>query len=142
MQVAFIGGGNMADAIITGLVSSRVLEPTEIIVSDTSLDRLRYLTEKHHVGTTQSNTEAIANCEIVFVAVKPQVVPQLLIELKGSLDPRQSIASIAAGVTIATYSEGLSHDRIIRIMPNTPALIGQSMSVWTATASVPESIIA
>lgn len=142
MQVAFIGGGNMADAIITGLVSSRVLEPTEIIVSDTSLDRLRYLTEKHHVGTTQSNTEAIANCEIVFVAVKPQVVPQLLIELKGSLDPRQSIASIAAGVTIATYSEGLSHDRIIRIMPNTPALIGQSMSVWTATESVPESIIA
>ena len=141
MQVAFIGGGNMADAIITGLTDSQVLHPKDVIVSDTSQDRLTYLADKHKVRTTLNNTEAVANCELVFVAVKPQVIPQLFTELKGSLDPHQTIASIAAGVTIATYREGLSHDQIIRIMPNTPALIGQSMSVWTSTESVPESII-
>ena len=141
MQVAFIGGGNMADAILTGLTDSRVLTSDEVIVSDPSTDRLGYLSRKHHVRTTPSNTEAIAGCDIIFVAVKPQIVPQLCIDLKGIIDSQQTIASIVAGVTMATYTSGLSHDRIIRIMPNTPALIGKSMSVWASTETVPEAIM-
>ena len=141
MRVAFIGGGNMTDAILTGLTKSKILNPDDVTVSDTSEDRLQFISQKHKVQTTPHNTEAIVGCDVVFVAVKPQIVPQLCTELKGVLQSEQTIASIAAGVTMAAYTAGLSHNRIIRIMPNTPALVGRSMSVWTSTETVPEGII-
>jgi pyrroline-5-carboxylate reductase len=141
VRVAFLGGGNMTDAILTGLVDSKILTSSDVIVSDTSEDRLEYLSTKHHVKTTPRNTEAVMGSDVIFVAVKPQVIPELFLELKGILAPQQTIASIAAGVTIATYTEGFSHDRIIRIMPNTPALVGKSMSIWTATEKVPQVIM-
>jgi pyrroline-5-carboxylate reductase len=141
VRIAFIGGGNMADAILTGLTKSQILNPVDVTVSDASEDRLQFISQKHKVKTTTHNTEAIVGCDVIFVAVKPQIVPHLCAELKGVLQPEQTIASIAAGVTIASYTAGLSHNKIIRIMPNTPALVGQSMSVWTSTEAVPEGVI-
>ena len=79
MQVAFIGGGNMADAILTGLTDSRVLTPDDVIVSDPSTDQLEYLSRKHQVRTTPSNTEAISGCDIIFVAVKPHFVAKVFL---------------------------------------------------------------
>jgi pyrroline-5-carboxylate reductase len=136
MKIAFIGGGNMAEAILSSVLSKEIAKTDEIIVSDIAETRRTYLEQRYHIKTTASNTEAIKNREIVVLAVKPQVLGDVMAGLKGQIKADQLLISIIAGKSISTISNGLGHQSIVRSMPNTPAQIGEGMTVWTATAAV------
>jgi len=119
-NIGFIGGGNMAQALIGGLIS-RGLPPTRITVSD-PVERVRSLLAEKEVNVTDDNRAAIKNADIVVFAVKPQVLAEVLKPLQGLLDGKLVI-SIVAGAEIATLSALLRTDRLVRVMPNTPALV-------------------
>ena len=136
MHIAFIGGGNMGEAIMAALLHKRITSPAEITVSDVSPTRLDYLYEKYGVNTTANNVPGIAGADVVVLAVKPQILPAVLAEMSGALQTNQLLLSIVAGARIAKIRNGLKHKKIIRSMPNTPAQIGEGITVWTATEEV------
>ena len=119
-NISFIGGGNMAQALIGGLIA-RGLPPTRITVSD-PVEQVRDLLKEKDVHVTEYNLAAIAQADIVVFAVKPQVLAQVLRPLYGQFDDKLVI-SIVAGAEIATISELLGTERVVRVMPNTPALV-------------------
>lgn len=119
-NICFIGGGNMAQALIGGLIS-RGLPPTRITVSD-PVEQIRQLLQEKEVHVTQDNVAAIQNADVVVLAVKPQVLATVLRPLKGLLSDKL-IISIIAGAEIQTISNLIDSNRIVRVMPNTPALV-------------------
>ncbi|MFW2046919.1 pyrroline-5-carboxylate reductase [Acinetobacter variabilis] len=119
-NISFIGGGNMAQALIGGLISQG-LPATRITVSD-PVEKVRLLLAEKAVNVTDDNIAAIKDADIVLFAVKPQVLAGVLKPLQGLLDGKLVI-SIVAGAEIATLSALLGTDRIVRVMPNTPALV-------------------
>jgi pyrroline-5-carboxylate reductase len=136
MKISFIGGGNMGEAMLSAILDKALSKPQDISVSDISETRRQYLKQKYGVSITSDNKKAVDGAEVVVLAVKPQNLAEVMSELTGQLKPAQLVLSIVAGATIQTLSSGLSHRRIVRVMPNTPAQIGEGMSVWTATAEV------
>ena len=119
-NISFIGGGNMAQALIGGLIA-RGLAPTRITVSD-PVERVRELLAEKDVQVTTDNAAAILNADVVVFAVKPQVLAQVLKPLRG-LFAGKLVISIVAGAEIATMANLLDTQRIVRVMPNTPALV-------------------
>lgn len=119
-NITFIGGGNMAQALIGGLLS-RGLPATRITVSD-PFENIRQLLQEKDVHVTDDNIAAIKNADIVVFAVKPQVLGGVLKPLKGLLEDKLLI-SIVAGAEIKTISDLTSSERVVRVMPNTPALV-------------------
>ncbi len=109
-----------------------------ISVSDIDEARRQYLGQKYGVEVMSDNRLAVANSDIVVLAIKPQNLVEVMAELNGQLKSAQLVLSIIAGARINTLRLGLSHSRVVRVMPNTPAQIGEGMSVWTATAEVTE----
>ncbi|NQT31835.1 MAG: pyrroline-5-carboxylate reductase [Deltaproteobacteria bacterium] len=138
MKIAFIGGGNMGEAMLAAVLEDGLAKPEAIWVSDVSQARRRALVQKYGVAAMAGNREAISDKEIVVLAVKPQNLVEVMAELSGRLKPGQVALSIVAGARIETLSKGLKHGAIARAMPNTPAQIGEGMSVWTATPEVTE----
>lgn len=136
MKVAFIGGGVMAEAIIRGLLASRQAEAAEIVASDISPERRQHLEAAYHVATTPDNKVSLSRGEVVVLAVKPDVLGQVMAEIKGRLRSQQLVLSIIAGATLESLTLGLGHNAVVRAMPNTPAQVGQAMTVWTATPQV------
>ncbi len=136
MKIAFIGGGTMAEALIGGILNSKITEPQEITVGEVIPERRDYLNEKYGVQAVESNSSAVKLGELVVLAVKPQNLSEVFSEIHGKLKQGQALMSIVAGAKTKTLERGLGHSEIIRVMPNMPALIGFGMSVWTASASV------
>ena len=126
----------MGEAMLSALLDKGLSKSQDISVSDVSDTRREYLKQKYGVTITNDNRKAVEKAEVVVLAIKPQNLAEVMSELTGQLDPAQLVLSIIAGATIKTLSSGLSHKRIVRVMPNTPAQIGEGMSVWTATAEV------
>lgn len=141
-MIGFIGGGNMAEALIKGLT---IKGHRDIIFYDPSELRVRHMMNSYGVGFVGSNTEIIARADIIILAVKPQIIHQVLNEIKGKITPNKIIVSIAAGIRISYLNKLLSTDKIIRVMPNTPAMYLQGMSVISVsdgiTAEEAESVI-
>ena len=135
-SVSFIGGGVMAEAVIQGLMSKKLVSPREITVAEPRQKRREELRQKHGVNVTGKNREAAQSCRIIVLSVKPQDVGSVLAELKGLLRSEQMVMSIVAGARVRTISEGLGHNAIVRVMPNAPAQIGEGISVWSATPNV------
>jgi pyrroline-5-carboxylate reductase len=125
----------MGEAIIHSLLSKKLVTPTKITVSEPRQKRREEL-QKHGIIVTAENRAAAQNGSIIVFSVKPQDLTTVLAELKGLLKPGQLVLSIVAGARLVTISEGLSHNAIVRVMPNTPAQIGEGISVWTATPRV------
>ncbi|MFH1002803.1 MAG: pyrroline-5-carboxylate reductase [Chloroflexota bacterium] len=136
MKIALIGGGNMGEAMLSAIGDKGLAAAGDITVSDVSEPRRQYLSRTHGVKVTADNRQAVAAAEVVVLAVKPQHLAEVMAGLKGRLASGQLLLSIVAGARIDTLRAGLGHDRIVRVMPNTPAQIGEGMSVWTATAGV------
>jgi len=136
MKITFIGGGNMGEAMLAAVLEKELAAPADVSVSDISEERRDYLKERYDVTVTGDNKAAASGRDIVVLAVKPQNLAEVAEGLKGCLKATQLVVSIVAGVTIDTLSKGLGHNRIVRVMPNTPAQIGYGISVWTATAGV------
>jgi len=135
-RVAIVGGGLMAEAIIRGLIAKGIASPRAIAVGEPIPSRRDELSARHGVTVTPSNREAVEGAALVVLAIKPQHLGPALANLRGRLDPAQLVVSIVAGATIGTLADGLEHRVVARAMPNTPAQIGQGMSVWTATQEV------
>jgi pyrroline-5-carboxylate reductase len=133
-SISFIGGGVMAEAMIQGLLAKGLVSAEHVTASDPRKKRQDELHQLCGIQVTGDNVAAARAGEIVVLAVKPQVLGCVLHDLKGALDPRQMVMSIVAGARIDTMRETLCHEAIVRVMPNTPAQIGQGISVWTATA--------
>lgn len=133
-KIAFIGGGNMAQALIGGLLAQRI-SPNQITVAE-PVQALHAALTQLGVQVTSNNEQAIASADVVILAVKPQVMAQVLTPLCGQFK-NQLIISIAAGVTISTLSRLLGgYANIVRAMPNTPALIQAGATGLYAQAEV------
>ena len=128
-RIGFIGSGNMAEAIIKGIVQAGVIAPKNITSSDISADRTRRLSNSYGITTASDNIDLISHTDIVILAVKPQAVGSVLREIVEFVDGSKLIISIAAGVTLKHIETSLRPDsRVVRVMPNTPALIGEGIT--------------
>jgi pyrroline-5-carboxylate reductase len=137
--IAFIGVGVMGEAMIRGLLAQDVVPAQSIIACDPSSPRLDEVVERYGVRHTRNNAEAAAEADVVVLSIKPQSVGRVLPELRGRLSGDDLLVSILAGTSIRTLSEGTGHGAIVRAMPNTPARIGQGISVWTDTDAVTDA---
>ena len=135
-SIAFIGGGVMAEAMIQGLLNKKTITPDGITVSEPREKRRLEIAARYNIHATVDNCQAAKSGEIVVLSIKPQILARVLPELKGQMRPEQLVLSIIAGGRIGTIAEGTAHSAIVRAMPNTPAQIGEGVTVWTATTSV------
>lgn len=135
-QLGFVGAGIMAEAMLAGLLNEKLVAPEQIIVSHPREKRRSHLQERYGVLAVEQNLDAVRNSDLVLLTIKPQVLNPVLRQLEGQIDSSQVVLSILAGTTIKTLSRGLEHSAIVRVMPNTPAQVGQGMMVWTATKQV------
>lgn len=134
--IAFIGAGNMTQSIVGGMVQNGY-PANYITVSNPSIGKLERLQQQLGVTVTQHNSEAVANAEVVVLAVKPQLMAAVCAQLKAETANLNDklIISIAAGIRLAKYQDYLAAERIIRVMPNTPSLVGQGMTGLVAEAA-------
>jgi pyrroline-5-carboxylate reductase len=123
-RIGFLGCGNMGEALVKGLVEASVVSAGALMASDTRTDRLADLDRRYGIRVAKDNVELVRESDVVVLAVKPQIMTPVLKEIASSLSRRQLVISIAAGVATATIRTGLGKDvRLIRVMPNTPALV-------------------
>ncbi len=127
-MIGFIGGGNMAEALIKGMTSQGM---KEIFVSEPREERRRELEASYRVRTTASNREVVEGCDIIFLAIKPQNFDAVVGEIADSVTEEKTVVSIAAGIPLAYLEARLSTKQLIRVMPNTPALVQEGMSVMS-----------
>jgi pyrroline-5-carboxylate reductase len=137
--IAFIGSGTMGEAIIHALVGVGKVAPEQIVASDVLVKRGQDLHARHGVRVTTDNVAAAGEADIVVLSVKPQVLLSVMHELRDHIPGNALVFSIVAGMPIATISRGLDHAAVVRTMPNTPAQIGEGMTVWTAASAVTEA---
>ena len=136
-SVAFIGAGAMAEAMLAGMLARGVVQPEQITASHPRAGRRDELHARYGVTLVEENREAARGADLVVLTVKPQVVRGVLADLRDVLTPEQVVLSIAAGVPLTVIVNGLGgHGAAARAMPNTPAQIGEGVSVWATTASV------
>ena len=127
----------MAEALLGGVLSAELANPKEICVGEPLPQRRQYLSQKYGILTSQDNSDTIQGAELVILAIKPQDLPAVCQKLGGQLQAEQAALSIVAGAKMSTLCEGLGHPAVIRVMPNTPAQIGQGMSLWTCSLGLP-----
>lgn len=127
-KIGFIGGGKMASAILKGIINSSLFKNDEIIVSDKNQASLDMLKNDFGINITSSNSDVVKNSEIILFAVKPFVLRDVLEEIKTYISEKNTILSIAAGISISTIEEIIGKFPVVRIMPNTPALVNEGMS--------------
>lgn len=128
-NIGFIGCGNMGSAMVGGLIKSGFTSPNNIIVSTRTEESAKRLKDKYKVNVTTNNEEVVKNSDIVFLAVKPNMYAKVISELKTELLKEKLIITIAAGITLENMEKMVGDKaRIVRTMPNTPALVGEGMS--------------
>jgi pyrroline-5-carboxylate reductase len=134
-RVGFVGGGNMGEALIKGLLSASLVPSAMITATDVRADRCSQLTRQFGIGAHGDNVRCVRDADVVILAVKPQIMTEVLREIAPAVSPQHLLISIAAGVPTSAIRTGLGKDaRIIRVMPNTPALVLQGA---TAVAKGP-----
>ncbi len=137
MKIGFIGGGNMGGAILKGIIASGTADAADISVSDKNADALCALKTEYGVYTTDDNREVVRVSDVVFLCVKPQILYGVIDEIKDVTDGDTLIISIAAGQAIADIENAFGKKiRLIRVMPNTPALVGEGMAALSANGNV------
>lgn len=122
--VGFVGAGNMGEALIRGVVRSGLVPPGSVHASDVSAERLERMAREYGIRTTASNTEVVRAADVVILAVKPQIMASVCAEIAPAVTPAKLLVSVAAGTPTASIRAALGRDaRLIRVMPNTPALV-------------------
>ena len=135
-RIAFIGPGVMAEAMITGLIRQGIVPEESIVVSGPSAARVEELGERYAIQSATDNAAAVEGADVVVLAVKPQRLDQVMNDLRGSVKSSAFVLSIVAGATMEKIAIGLEHGSVVRSMPNTPAQIGEGITVWTAAEAV------
>lgn len=137
-RVAVIGCGTMGEAIVKGLRRDDSLPAARIVVSHPRAERRDELADRYGVRAEAGNAAAAADASVVVIAVKPQVMDEVLTDLAGAVASTAVVVTIVAGVRLAHVARLLGVARVVRAMPNTPGQIGRGITVWTATAAVGE----
>ncbi len=129
MKIGFIGGGNMGTAMLGGILRKEIYKKEEIIVSDLSPERLSYIKEKLGVETTSDNKEVAKAADIIVLSIKPQFYEEVLTEVRDAFTPEKIVVGIAPGKTLSWLEEKCAAPvKIFRLMPNTPAQVGEGMT--------------
>jgi pyrroline-5-carboxylate reductase len=138
-KIVFVGAGNMAEAMVSGMISANFCAPEKIVLTDIRPDRLAELEAEYGVtGTTGGS--AVRQAEIVVLAVKPQVMDDVLAAIAPELCPETLLISIAAGIPARRIEQALGgRRRVVRVMPNTPALVGLGASALAAGSYAEEA---
>lgn len=135
-KITFIGSGAMGEAMIASLLRGGLAEPQALRASDTRRERVDELAQKYGVRPFTDNNAAVSGADVVALSVKPQRLTEVLHGLKGAVPAQALVLSIVAGATIEKISKGLAHKAVVRSMPNTPAQIGEGITVWMPSAAV------
>ena len=131
-KIAIIGAGNIAEALVSGLLDGQVVQASQIFATDVMDERLRHFETRYGVRVGSNNVEAVKGATVVILCVKPQVLDQVLAELKFSGRTQPLVISVAAGIPIARIQAGLKwRASIIRVMPNTPSIVSVSYTHLT-----------
>jgi len=138
ITIAFIGPGAMAEAMLSGILKNKLTKADRILISGPIPERNEELHAKYGVQPFSNNREAAARADVVVLSVKPQRLEKVLEEMYGCINPEALVLSIVAGASIAKIARNLGHDVIVRAMPNTPAQIGEGITVWTCSKTVTE----
>lgn len=137
MKLGFIGCGNMAGAMMSGIIRNRIFKADEIIAADLSEAATARAKENLGINVASDNSEVVAKAETVVLSVKPQFYESVIKEISGAVAPGQLIITIAPGKTLAWLSETFGKPvKIVRTMPNTPAMVGEGM-----TAAAPNELV-
>lgn len=129
-QIGFIGGGNMAGALIRGLIAAGLYRADQIWASDVDAQKRAALRRRFQIGVSADNAAIVRGSKLIVLAVKPQIIDAVLADLRDAAGPTKIFLSIAAGVTTARLELQLgARARVLRAMPNTPALVGRGISV-------------
>ncbi len=126
----------MAEAIVHGVLAGQLASPGDIVIGEPVAERRAFLSSEFGVIPVADNLEAVAGADLAVLAVKPQDLGHVLGELRGSLKSGQAALSIVAGARMDTLSQGLNHNEVVRVMPNTPAQVGSGMTLWTCSDGV------
>ena len=140
--LGFIGAGNMAEAIIHGIIQNQVVLPDRILASDLSDERREHISRTFGMEAVKENRSLVDQSNVIFLAVKPQAVPQVLKDIGENMGPEKLLVSIVAGVPIKTLSTGLPKGpRIVRTMPNTPMTVMEgAMAIASDSPALPEDL--
>ncbi|MCH5211467.1 MAG: pyrroline-5-carboxylate reductase [Oscillospiraceae bacterium] len=140
MKIGFIGAGNMGGAIIGGIIGNGIAEPADIIVSDINKTKVNELLNQYHIKQGLSNEIVAAAVDILFLCVKPNAIYSVIDEIKGSVKTETIIVSIVAGQAIAKLEAAFCRDslKLVRVMPNTPSLVGEGMAAIVPNANADE----
>ncbi|HYB98244.1 MAG TPA: pyrroline-5-carboxylate reductase [Candidatus Limnocylindrales bacterium] len=140
--IGFIGGGNMAEALVRGLLAAGHEAPA-MMISEPVAQRRSFMRKRYGVPVTEDNAEVVAASNVVVLAVKPQILPQVLEALAPAAERTKLFVSIAAGFPLGRLQKALGKEtRIVRVMPNTPCLVGKGASVLCAGPSAKASDVA
>src|SRR4026207_1672563 len=136
-QIAFIGPGVMAEAMIAGLLHKKLAKPENIIAAGPRQERSADLHKKYQIQTSPDNASAASHADVVVLSVKPPRLSEVMKAIKG-IHPDALVLSIIAGANIKKISTGLKHKAVVRSMPNTPGQIGEGITVWASSKEVTE----
>jgi pyrroline-5-carboxylate reductase len=126
-RIGFIGGGKMGEALVKGILKAKLSVADRIIVGDALKERVLLLERETGIKTTRNNKEVVKNADLIFLAVKPNAVGDVLKEVKNLITKKHLIVSIAAGIPLAFIESSLKAGcRAVRVMPNTPCLVGET----------------
>lgn len=136
MKIGFIGCGNMAQAIIGGIINSKLTSPENILGSDAYPPTLEKVKDEYKINTTDDNKKVASECDIIVLALKPQFYSDAIEEIKSSVSEESLIITIAPGQNLEQVEKLFGKNvRIIRTMPNTPALVGEGMTAMCPNAN-------
>lgn len=140
--IGFVGAGNMAEALIKGLLAAGVAK-AQVIASDHTAERVAHIRQIYGIAVSDDNRQVVSAADIVVLAVKPQIMPKVLEEIAGAVTAEKLVVSIAAGVPIESIEAYLhQRARVVRVMPNTPALVQAGATALVAGAHATEADLA
>ena len=142
LRFAFIGGGNMAEALLKGLLSGLAVEPGRITATDIIPERRSYLETTYGITTSADNPQVVQHSDVIILAVKPQIMPEVLQTIAPVVSRDQLVISIAAGITLQSLQKALGAEhRVVRVMPNTPALVvSGAAGISPGSAATPQDV--
>src|SRR5919109_4029380 len=132
-MIATVGSGVMAEAMIAGLLRGNLVKPEQVVASHPREERRRQLESEYGIRSVDRNTDAVAEADVILLAIKPQMLSRVGREIGPELGKGQLVLSIIAGATTTALTGILGHNQVVRSMPNTPARLGRGMTVWYAT---------
>jgi pyrroline-5-carboxylate reductase len=138
-RVAFVGSGIMAEVMIRGLLTHELALPDRVWAAGPRPERAAQLSREHGVHGTTNTLEAVAESDLIVLSVKPGMLGKVLKQIRGIVRPEQVVMSIVAGARTGAIGQALGRPAIVRCVPNLPCRVGKGLTVWTATAEVPEA---